>query len=586
MEAESRCSFCQQLPTLSKFRRGKPARCPVCRGKLLETGDVTYRLTDDIGPAGFRLWPMAVLLAAIGGIASLSFGFANLRQEDSSQVSCIPPQETVSSTQKKATGEAAEAAGAPKTKAVVFLPINSQAPKPAPLNLPVPIKVWTKKSPSQPMAARVKGSLTSATTAVAKWPIPSLEDFPWDLAKVPEVGLDQKFAEELRAAHVSRERRRDFPRRNEKLKEADPVDAQEFLEKLRKKQPWLAELPIRQGKDCLLVAKKAKNFGIYSISIRCAMATPQRQSLSSSSPTRLSLDPGVFWRTLEKLPRSIVPDMECNWHEPEALRALGQILAVADAPFRTSLVEHLGKGKEKTSSVELARTALFDEHLEVRQAALAVLKSRPQEEFVPTLLEGLQFPWVPVAHHAAAALVELKVQKAMPALVELLDEPDPGMPVKKGNQYLVRELVRINHHANCMLCHAPSKSVHDPARGPVPQKGKPLPSLADYFEPDQAFVRADVTYLRQDFSALLYVVDHGTWPTQQRFDFVVRSRILKKEEVPHYHDRAPEISEHKQAIRYALHALTGIDAGFSASTWRQALAIPTRQTNWHSPCLK
>ena len=73
MDAESRCSFCQRLPTLAKFRRGKPARCPLCKGQLLETGDITYRLSDGIPPAGFRLWPVAIVLAVIGGVLGIVF---------------------------------------------------------------------------------------------------------------------------------------------------------------------------------------------------------------------------------------------------------------------------------------------------------------------------------------------------------------------------------------------------------------------------------------------------------------------------------------------------------------------------------
>ena len=38
------------------------------------------------------------------------------------------------------------------------------------------------------------------------------------------------------------------------------------------------------------------------------------------------------------------------------------------------------------------------------------------------------------------------------------------------------------------------------------------------------FVRADVTYLKQDFSVQLPVANPGQWPAEQRYDFVVRER--------------------------------------------------------------
>jgi hypothetical protein len=96
--------------------------------------------------------------------------------------------------------------------------------------------------------------------------------------------------------------------------------------------------------------------------------------------------------------------------------------------------------------------------------------------------------------------------------------------------FQVRELVRINHHRNCLLCHAPAEDEGSPVRGVVSTPGLPLPdgmSLAYRGKGDEGtFVRADVTYLRQDFSVLLPVEDHKDfdWPQMQRFDFLVRAR--------------------------------------------------------------
>ncbi len=44
----------------------------------------------------------------------------------------------------------------------------------------------------------------------------------------------------------------------------------------------------------------------------------------------------------------------------------------------------------------------------------------------------------------------------MPALEKLLDEPAPDAPFKQGGKWLKRELVRVNHLRNCLLCHASS----------------------------------------------------------------------------------------------------------------------------------
>ena len=92
-----------------------------------------------------------------------------------------------------------------------------------------------------------------------------------------------------------------------------------------------------------------------------------------------------------------------------------------------------------------------------------------------------------------------------------------------------RELVRINHLSNCMLCHAPSLSKDDLVRGRVPMPGEDPPPLY-YGEVTGLFVRADTTYLRQDFSVVQPVAGAGKWPGDERFDYMVRTRPLNKAE--------------------------------------------------------
>ena len=50
------------------------------------------------------------------------------------------------------------------------------------------------------------------------------------------------------------------------------------------------------------------------------------------------------------------------------------------------------------------------------------------------------------------------------------------------------------------------------------------PTSPQYYDGDGIFVRADVTYLRQDFSVMQSVENPGKWPALQRFDFLVRIR--------------------------------------------------------------
>src|SRR5262249_29981030 len=148
------------------------------------------------------------------------------------------------------------------------------------------------------------------------------------------------------------------------------------------------------------------------------------------------------------------------------------------------------------------------------------------------LLDGLRYPWAPAADHAAEALVALNDREAIPPLAELLGGPDPAGPAplafhdidrahlayhnidpaqlaaapgspepwrspavalderqgggrrtrlmadpgglpqsikaSDGEVYAVREVVRVNHLRNCLLCHPPSLADGDMVRGAVP----------------------------------------------------------------------------------------------------------------------
>ena len=56
--------------------------------------------------------------------------------------------------------------------------------------------------------------------------------------------------------------------------------------------------------------------------------------------------------------------------------------------------------------------------------------------------------------------------------------------------------------------------------------------MSQYYESTGgSFVRADVTYLRQDFSVPQPVPRPGQWPANQRYDYMVRKRFLTGEEL-------------------------------------------------------
>jgi len=106
----------------------------------------------------------------------------------------------------------------------------------------------------------------------------------------------------------------------------------------------------------------------------------------------------------------------------------------------------------------------------------------------------------------------------------------------------------------------------------------PIPgeSLSTYYLPSPDIrVRADVTYLRQDFSRMQKVPDADPWPEMQRFDFLVRTRILTEAEAKKYQAEFAKVeknSPYRQAAVTALRALTGLDAEPTAAAWRKVLA--------------
>jgi hypothetical protein len=106
------------------------------------------------------------------------------------------------------------------------------------------------------------------------------------------------------------------------------------------------------------------------------------------------------------------------------------------------------------------------------------------------------------------------------------------------------------------MCHAPSSSKDDLVRGRIPPPDQPLPSGVEYYErQDGIFVRADVTYLRQDFSVFQPVVNADPWPSLQRFDYVVRVRPATADERAAVKRPAARNYPQRQAVLYALKEL-------------------------------
>jgi hypothetical protein len=180
--------------------------------------------------------------------------------------------------------------------------------------------------------------------------------------------------------------------------------------------------------------------------------------------------------------------------------------------------------------------------------------------------------------------------------VALLDTPDPRAPAEiaiNGKKTLaVREVVRLNHQQSCLLCHPPAnlpaqefdREGRSPnvVTAPVPTSEQPPRSPFFGYDPSgsppEIFVRADATYLRQEFSVMQPAEQGGASPRMQRFDFLVRTRAVPaaaKAEYEQWRQRQGRdyLAPHQRAAVAALRALTGRNADEpTARAWSAVLA--------------
>jgi hypothetical protein len=172
----------------------------------------------------------------------------------------------------------------------------------------------------------------------------------------------------------------------------------------------------------------------------------------------------------------------------------------------------------------------------------------------------------------------------VPDLVKILDEPDPRAPIPRvsGGQRMlvVRELVRLNHSRNCLLCHAPASDSmpRDVLSAAVPGFDEPPPPVTEYYQPirPSQMARLDVTYLRQDFSIMALAPGFESKPMPARFDYLVRERTLPDSEQAAYRralatEERDGLAPNQLAALKALRKITGKDAAPNSSAWRLAL---------------
>jgi hypothetical protein len=320
------------------------------------------------------------------------------------------------------------------------------------------------------------------------------------------------------------------------------------------------------GMACQLGKEPAENLQAQSRHLRTYLQAATRRALGDPRP-----DP-------DRLREKLLGNPRAEWRSPDAIPALLQLLQAEDKPVRLVLVDVLAKINHRRSTQALAMRAMVDLSAEVREAALQALRDRPREDYRDLLLGGLYYPWMPVQQHAAEALVALKDKQAIAELARTLDLPPATIPfqVTQGKKKLLvtRELVRVNHLLNCALCHAPSFQRGDLVRGSIPSKDRalPPPGTVPYYGGSGQVIRADITYLRQDFSVIQPVLKTAPkWPTHQRFDYLVRTRPLTPRERKLFEKEKLDrvVRQLREPALFALRELTGKDLGSDPSKWRR-----------------
>jgi hypothetical protein len=488
--------------------------------------------------------------------------------------------------------------------------VNAQ---PLPVSPTAPLHFEFKIDPKTPLK-----DLLPAAPKVTKAPGPFLAE---DLAAVPEVRFQAPQSRDVANQEATRETAYLIARINH----LNGKKTDGFLLALTGERADLAGLPFAMGEACRTKGERSRHFAQAVASVRQALRGLQataftapsvvagvaaavpggsasvRQVIANSAPAfavAANNEPGTasdtFWeqyrsicgqedRTLDRV------DRDRREHVTVArIAALTQVLAPETASMRLGLVEYLAGVSHVEATKALARLALFSPEDEVREAAVEALKVRRDRDYTGILEDGLHYPLPAVAKRAAEAIVKLERTDLLPRLVALLEDPDPRAPaVKEVNSRqvsVVRELVRINHHQSCLLCHAPANTgrvAPETLTAAVPNPTEPLsvPSqgYGQAVSPDVT-VRIDVTYLRQDFSVLQPVTDANPWPEMQRFDFLVRTRTLTEDEARIYRakfeQREPgRPSAYQRVALAALREMTGKDAEPTPEAWRRLLKL-------------
>ena len=405
-----------------------------------------------------------------------------------------------------------------------------------------------------------------------------------DLSQAPELSLHSHVKHDAKPSEALKK----LAERTAKVRHVNKNDHDAFIKGLIEHRKDLTGLPFLMGEKCRQTKLKRQRFATSVGAIHALRGQQVTISISQMRQAQQMLAK-AFWDSFAKNSQAIAqhstPALEREFSSID-VDALMQILAPESDAMLIGFVRYLSKVPSEKSTVTLAKLAIFSEGKSVRDAAIEALQLRREKHYTVILEQGLCYPYPAVAERACEAITQLQRKDLISTLVTALQSSDPRLPratkTKDGTKIVVRELVRINHHRNCLMCHAPGMMKNDgtvlQVQIPLPTQELPSPSQSGGYGsstiPD-IVVRTDVTYLRQDFSRMLPVRDADLWPKMQRFDFLVRERALTQEEVRAFEASrkgSKSITPYQSAIQKALEKLTGKKAKPDAKAWRKALS--------------
>jgi hypothetical protein len=445
-------------------------------------------------------------------------------------------------------------------------------PPPAPAPRP-PMEIHTVALPSEKFEAAYAPKPPERTEEL-------LREELWKHSRQIDLGAEKDAAQKMFDAGQKLFEERQAIENNRGGPGKKPPSRTRAIEELLKGRSDLHGLPMQDEKSCQSSRESGVILGRMSAEVRRMQARAgarRRTADPAGSGAKTNWDV-VQVDYLQRLNRTSKEDL--YRHDPGAILLdeqyqvksgammvgpLEQMFQTESPPVRGELVKTLASIKTEGATQALARRAVFDLSPDVRRQAVKALGHRTADEVRPVLLAALRHPWAPAADHAALALAELDDKEAIPALRKMLDAPSPNEPFADGSQWKVCEVVRVQHLANCLLCHPPSLSAKDPVFGSIPTPGQPLPvNFYSRRRTTDKVVRADVVYFRQDFSAMHKVDKPNKWPEVQRFDYLVRTRELTDKEVKSLQARKEKDKPivrpnypQRQAVQYALYALAG-----------------------------